>query len=125
MRTRLTEAFKISVEIDPEDIKGMQGAAEQPSGMMSPKEKVDHNKTESSGKFGQYVAELAHGSRVKLELSEMACKLNETVQDILEDVALREDKRAYNTAESHAMGRVLREWRVFLRELGAFERRFK
>jgi hypothetical protein len=120
-RVKLHEAIKISVEIDPKDIEGAHAEPEIQRGPpLRPGIRAG-----DGGKFESYVRELNSRSHLSPELSEIARSINEAVVNILDSVALREDKRESHAAQHAASGKVLREWRSFLRELSDFERRFK
>lgn len=117
-RVRLDEAIKISLEIDPSDVEGLHREPERlgrPPGVPQP----------SGGSFESYVRELNVGSRAEGRLLEAAREVNRVVSEVLEDVGLREDRREAMAAQHHAVGRVLREWRAFLRSLSEFEGRFR
>jgi hypothetical protein len=108
---RLNEAIKISLEIDPKDL-GVQASTPAPQSVGE------------SGNFGKYVDELASGSPLASVLRETAEGLHRSIEESLEDLALREDKREFNAGLSRANSNVLRSWRAFLRELKEFEGRF-
>lgn len=117
-RVSLTEAIKINIEIDPRDIEGFHSES--------------HNNTSKrkeisvdGGKFEEYVRVLANESIIAEPLKEASREIHRMVYDILEDVSLREDKRMINTAQSHAINKVMKEWRAFVREISDFEKRFK
>lgn len=116
-RVKLNEAIKISVEIDPNDY--VDGGSEPVSRPVQHESRNQHG-----GKYSDYVSELHAGSHMSSQLSEMAVSINGTMNNILESVGTRGDKRESITAEHHANGKVLREWRSFLRELAQFQARF-
>ena len=125
-RVRLSEAIKINIEIDPKDLEGMHSEPEmqgppEPPRNESNRGDCDHRE---GGKFGEYVDELNSSSRLKSELRKVATRLSEVMDDVIDETALREDKREYRAAQYNST-KTLREWRAFLRGLGAFERRFK
>jgi len=125
-KSRLNEVFKISIEVDGENVSTSGGGEQLPQ--IEKKQHFGQQTNESAasdgGYFGKYVNELARGSDVYGSLSEVACDVNRLVSNSLDDLAIREDKREYNAGVTKANENVLRSWRSFIRELAKYEKRF-
>jgi len=115
------EAIKINIEIDPKDLEDLSS---QPEKHMSKGSHHQHFSLDG-GKFEECVNVMASESTIRNVLRETSREISMAVNNILEDVSLREDKRLMNTAQAHAIGKVMKEWRDFVKELASFEKRFK
>lgn len=113
-RKKALNEMKISVEIEPKDLANAQQEFSVPK-----------SSSGYGGKFESYVREISCTQSLYESLVETSRELNKSVESIIEDVALREDKVKYNAAERIASEKVSRSWRSFLRELAEFEAKFK
>lgn len=115
-RDNISEAIKISVELDPKDIEGMHPEPEQ--------EIKREDKSLINKRFENYVKDISCNSALYESLLETSRELGITINDIMEDLSILENKREFNAAEHMANEKIMRSWRVFLRELNDFQNRF-